>query len=106
MGAVMVVGVFMTVLMQVVMVMRMLVGMRVRVIVGMGMGHAVVGVLVGMGVVILVAVVAGADMVVMQMHKQDAPLSFFLYYTCGKSRCQNIYFSGNIPPWGLQRQKK
>ena len=57
--------------------MLMVVGMTVAMLVGVG--NTVVGVLVGVGMGMLVAVIAGADMVMVQMHREISFFGIFLY---------------------------
>ena len=65
----------------------------VTAVVVMGVGMLVsVFVIVGM----LVIVVAVAYMIVIEMHKYRS-FDFFLYYSAGKSVCQNIYFFQKSP---------
>jgi hypothetical protein len=73
-GAVMGMGVLRALLVQMVVLMGMHMVMLVSMVVGVGMGHTVVGVLVGMGVGMFVVV--GAHMIVMNVHS-NSPLRFF-----------------------------
>jgi hypothetical protein len=99
-GAVVAVGMFLVgvaVLVQMLVVMGMLMGVGMGMIMGMGMGHAVVGVFVGMGVIMLVAVVTGADMVVMQMHTKHSFLDFFFIIPGAEAVVKTFIFSGISP---------
>ena len=46
--------------------------------VGVGMGHTVVGVLVGMGMLVAVVMMTATYMIVIKMHSKN---SFFFYYS-------------------------
>ena len=78
MAVVVIVGVGMTVLVEMVVGMGMLVGVVMAVRMRMGVGNTVVGVLVRMFVGMLVGVIAAANMIVVDMHSRSLLLLFFL----------------------------
>ena len=83
----MAVGMIMAVLVEVLMLMGMVMGMLVGMDMLVGVGNTVVGVLVGVGMFVVVAV--ATHMIVMDMHKNR---SFrFPKYSIGRDESQNIY---------------
>jgi hypothetical protein len=82
--------------------MVVLVGVLMVMLVGMGMlvcmGHTVVGVLMGVGMFVLVGVSAGAEMIVMQMHKHS-PLHFS-FIIAAKDHNVKVFIFAEISPWG------
>ena len=69
------------------------------------MGHTVVGVLMGVGVVVFVGVVTVAHMIVMQVHKKHSFGIFLLLYP-EKGIMSKHLFLGNIPGGGLRKEGK
>jgi hypothetical protein len=76
-GAAVIVVVLMAVFVKMVVRMGMIVGMVVFVTMGMGVGNAIVGMLVGVFMGMAVAMIAAANMIVMDMHSSHS-FSFFL----------------------------
>lgn len=72
-------GMFHAMLMQMIVVMGMLVGMLMNMVMGMAVGHTVVCVLVGMRMgMFVIVVMMTADMIVMHMHSNNS----FAFFVC------------------------
>jgi len=85
-------GVGMTVVMEVFVIVGMLMIVLVSMIVGMGVGNTVMGMFMGVGMGMLVAVIAGADMVVMQMHRWVSFRNFFFIIQAGAMDVKTFIF--------------
>jgi hypothetical protein len=86
-AAVVGVGMFGAVVVQMLMVVGMLVGMFMSVVVSVGMGHTVVGMFVGVGMGMGVVMMVTAHMIVIQMHN-DRSFMFLFYYNDSRRQSQ------------------
>ena len=83
------------------MLMVMLVSMDMIV----GMGHTVMGVLMGVGMLVFVGVGAGTDVIVMQMHKNILLFHFFFIITANVLNVK-AFILVEYPPEGLAKNEK